>query len=279
MLLNLMVVMALLTLLWAVSVWLKDASIIDPFWGLGFVVIAWVSRASAPIATLAGTWLILMVTIWGIRLFGYLTWRNWSKGEDRRYGAMRTKHGDKFWWVSLFTVYWLQGILMWIISLPVQAAILNPVDLAMPSVCYLLVGIGTVIWLIGWVFETVGDYQMSRFKSNPENKGKVMDQGLWRYTRHPNYFGDFCIWWGLYLTSTALGGWWTIFSPLLMSFLLMKVSGVTMLESDIEERRPNYARYKRTTSPFFPRIPKPLVDLDWNESKPPTSPHGDGTDS
>ena len=259
MILNLLVVLGLLTILWWVSVAIQDASIIDPFWGLGFVVIAWASWTTTPM-TFIGTTLTILVSVWGLRLFGYLIWRNWSKGEDRRYGAMRTKHGDKFWWVSLLTVFWLQGILMWIISIPIQVGLLYPVDIAMPSVMWVLFGLGMLVWLVGIIFEAVGDYQMSRFKSDPANQGQVMNRGLWYYTRHPNYFGDFCIWWGFFFLSTSLGGWWTVFSPLLMSFLLLRVSGVTMLESDIEDRRPDYARYKKTTSPFFPRLPKPLPE-------------------
>ena len=255
MLLNsLLVVTAAMTCLWLISLARRDASIIDPFWGTGFVLVTWFTLASSPLAqSVERTWLLaVLTTIWGLRLSLYLLWRNWGHDEDRRYRAMREHHGPRFWWISLLTVFLLQAVILWIVSLPIQAAMVaaesKPVgwlDLA-----------GVALWSVGLFFETVGDYQMSRFQADPNNAGRVMDRGLWRLTRHPNYFGDFCVWWGLYLIASSGGAGWTIFSPLLMSFLLLKVSGVTLLEKTISDRRPDYAAYQARTSPFLPWPPK-----------------------
>ena len=202
---------------------------------------------NAPL-TQRGWLLIILVTIWGLRLSLYLLWRNWGHGEDRRYAAMRQNHGPRFWWVSLFTVFLLQAIILWFVSLPIQFAAIapGPINMTLFDVA------GIAFWSVGLFFEAVGDWQLARFKSDPLNSGRVMDRGLWKYTRHPNYFGDFCIWWGIYLIAASGGAAWTIASPLLMSLLLMKVSGVTLLESTITDRRPEYADYRRRTNAFFP---------------------------
>ena len=249
--LNLLVVLCGMFCLWIISLVKKDASIVDPCWGLGFVLIAWATVLQSGWEGVRSGLLVALVTLWGLRLSIYLFWRNSGKGEDRRYGAMRTKHGDNFWWVSLFTVFLLQGVLMWLIALTVQSGMFHSETAKFGLLGYF----GVAVWLVGFFFESVGDYQMAQFKSDPENDGKVMDRGLWRYTRHPNYFGDFCIWWGYFLIAANANSWWTIVCPALMSFLLLKVSGVSMLESDIEDRRPDYAEYKRRTSSFFPMPP------------------------
>lgn len=164
---------------------------------------------------------------------------------------MRENQGPRFWWVSLFTVFLLQGVILWIVSMPIQVAM---VAAATKSLGWLDLA-GVAQWSFGLFFEAVGDFQMARFQADPQNAGRVMDRGLWRLTRHPNYFGDFCIWWGLYLIAASAGVSWTIFSPLLMSFLLLKVSGVTLLEKTITDRRPEYAAYQTRTSSFFPWPP------------------------
>jgi len=237
---------------WVVSVMRRDASIVDPFWGTGFVVVAWLTCALNSANGTRPLLLAGLVTAWGLRLSLYLLMRNWHHGEDRRYAAMRASHGSWFPVVSLGTVFLLQGTILWFVSLPVQVGILqgatlpfNGLDLA-----------GVMVWGIGLSFEAIGDWQLSRFKAKPENAGRVMSLGLWRYTRHPNYFGDFCVWWGLFLIAISAGGWWTLGSPLLMSVLLMKVSGVTLLESTITERRPDYAAYQSRTNAFFPGPPQ-----------------------
>ncbi len=250
---SLLLVIATMTSLWLLSLARRDASIVDPFWGTGFVLVAWftlLSTSSAQSSFRAWS-LAVLTTVWGLRLSLYLLWRNWSHGEDRRYRAMREHHGPRFWWVSLLTVFLLQGLILWIVSMPIQAAMvaakskpLDWLDLA-----------GVALCSVGLFFEAVGDFQMSRFQADPQNAGQVMDRGLWRLTRHPNYFGDFCVWWGLYLIAASGGATWTIFSPLLISFLLLKVSGVTLLEKTITSRRPEYAAYQMRTSSFFPWPP------------------------
>jgi steroid 5-alpha reductase family enzyme len=251
-----LVLTATLTCLWLISLARRDASIIDPFWGAGFVLVTWFALASTPSTQmLERSWLLtILTTVWGLRLSLYLLWRNWGHGEDRRYRAMREYHGERFWWVSLLTVFLLQAAILWIVSLTIQVAIVGSEK--KPFQWFDLAGIA--LWGLGLFFETVGDDQMARFQADPQNAGRVMDRGLWRLTRHPNYFGDFCVWWGLYLIAAAGGAAWTIFSPLLMSFLLLKVSGVTLLEKNITERRPDYAAYQARTSSFFP----------WPPSKP-----------
>ncbi len=261
---SLLVVLATMTALWLLSLALRNASIVDPFWGIGFILVTWLTIANAaPERLVARTWLLAaLVTIWGLRLSLYLFWRNNGHGEDRRYRAMRDHHGPRFWWVSLLTVFWLQGVILWIVSLPIQAAMVTgPTNTVLVQSSGLPLGwldvIGTSVWLIGFLFESFGDFQMASFQADPANAGKVMDRGLWRYTRHPNYFGDFCVWWGLFVVVVAGGAAWTVFSPLLMSILLLKVSGVTLLEKTITTRRPDYVAYQSRTSPFFPWPPRP----------------------
>lgn len=238
-------------LLWLLSVRLRDASIVDPFWGTGFVVVAWTSAATSWPPSIRGILLLALTTVWGLRLSAYLAWRNVGHGEDPRYQAMRRYWGPRFWWVSLFSVFLLQGVIMWVVSLPVQA-----VAVAEPSQRFWLDTVGVVVWFVGLTFESVGDWQLAKFKRNPENEGRVLDSGLWALTRHPNYFGDFCIWWGIFLIAAAAGAWWTIVGPVVMSFLLMKVSGVPLLERTIADRRPAYADYVERTNAFFPGLPR-----------------------
>lgn len=251
---TLLVVAITMIVLWLISIWRRDASVVDPFWGTGFVIVAGYALLTTPAAQSAVRCLLLvaLTTIWGLRLSSYLLWRNLGHGEDRRYKAMRDHHGPRFWWVSLFTVFLLQGVILWIVSMPIQVALFK----AQTSPLGWLEFVGVSVWCVGLFFEAVGDWQMARFQANPGNAGRVMDSGLWRWTRHPNYFGDFCIWWGLYFIASPGGAGWTVFSPLLMSFFLLKVSGVTLLEKTITTRRPEYAAYQARTSAFFPWRPK-----------------------
>lgn len=199
--------------------------------------------------------IVAMVVLWGLRLSGYLALRNSGNGEDSRYVAMRKRAGRGFWWKSLFTVFILQGVLMWIVSSPVQVA-LSRMPTASKNVS-VFDSVGAVLWLVGMFFETVGDFQLARFKKDPASAGQVMDRGLWKYTRHPNYFGDFCVWWGLYAIAAASAtGRWAIIGPIAMSTLLLRVSGVTLLEKGMTKRRPGYAEYVERTSAFFPRPPR-----------------------
>lgn len=242
----------LMTALWAVSVRLRDSGIIDPFWGFGFVVVAWVAYLASDGDDGRRLLLAALTSVWGLRLFAHLARRNFGKPEDFRYAEMRARHGDRWPLRSLVTVFGLQAALMLIVSLPVQFGGVPD----SPGLGWIAVA-GVALWAVGLTFETVGDHQLSRFRADPANRGKVLDRGLWRYTRHPNYFGDFCVWWGLWLIA-AEAGWpaLTVVGPLLMSVLLMRVSGVGLLEKDIAARRPGYADYVRRTSAFFPRPPR-----------------------
>lgn len=244
----------LMAAVWVASLATRDASLVDRFWGLGFVAIAWHTwwRAGHGDASPWFPWLVLgAVTIWGIRLSLHITWRNWGRGEDPRYRAMREAGGPGWPLRSLVTVFGLQGALLWLLAAPLVAALHAP---GPPQP--LLAGIGAVVWCVGMVFEAGGDWQLARFKADPANRGRVLDTGLWGWTRHPNYFGDAACWWGYFLLAAAVGAWWTIFSPVVMTGLLLKVSGVPLLEKGLVETRPGYREYVRRTSPFFPWPPR-----------------------
>ena len=245
-------IVVLMILTWLLSLAWRDASIVDPVWPLGFVVVVWVTRAIAD-GNSARQWLlVVMVTLWGLRLSGYLAWRKRGAPEDFRYQAMRRHYGARFGLISLLTVFALQGVLMWLVSLPAQLGQVR-VD---PDIG-VIAAIGVVVWLVGISFESVGDAQLARFKARPDSTGQVMDQGLWRYTRHPNYFGDTCVWWGIALVAAETGvGAIGIVGAVVMTVLLVRVSGVPMLERTMAKRRPGYAEYVARTSAFIPRPPK-----------------------
>ena len=250
--------LVLFTGLWAVSLRLSDVSIVDPAWGPAFVVVALVcligGDASAGPGGEARRWLLFGLTaVWGLRLGGYLLVRKLGHpGEDRRYTKMRERRSEaSFALYSLGVVFLLQALLVLIVSLPLQVAAERQAGLDW------IAWVGVALWAIGLFFEAVGDEQMRRFKARSESSGQVMDRGLWRYTRHPNYFGDFCVWWGLWLVALGAGGtWWTVIGPLVMSFLLIKGSGAALLEKDISERRPQYRDYIERTSGFIPLPPR-----------------------
>jgi steroid 5-alpha reductase family enzyme len=239
---------ALLT--WILSLIRRNVAIVDSLWSLMFALAAWTYAAGAPAVGPRARLVLCLVTVWALRLSLYISWRNWGHGEDRRYQAIRARNQPRFEIKSLYLVFGLQAVLAWAISLPLLGAILSPRPLRIFD-C-----IGAGLWLLGMVFEAGGDWQLARFKAEPGNRDKVMDRGLWRYTRHPNYFGDFCVWWGFYALAAAAGAWWSFVGPMLMSTLLMRVSGVTLLERDIGERRPKYGDYIRRTNAFFPWMPK-----------------------
>ncbi|MBI3783658.1 MAG: DUF1295 domain-containing protein [Deltaproteobacteria bacterium] len=244
-------VAGLMSAVWLFSLWRRDVSVVDILWGLGFACVALLAHSLAGEGRRRAALLTALTVVWGVRLALYLLWRNWGQPEDYRYQAMRRHHGERFALVSLVTVFGLQGVLMWLISLPVQLGQLN----APPNELGWLDGLGLALWLIGFGCETIGDAQLARFKSDPQNKGKVMDRGLWRYTRHPNYFGDALLWWGLYLIAASTpAGRWALFSPILMTGLLLRVSGVPLLERKLVKTRPAYAEYIRRTSSFVPDL-------------------------
>jgi steroid 5-alpha reductase family enzyme len=250
---NLLASMVLMTFAWGISVLLRNAGVADIFWGLGFVLIACLTfvmgSGYAPRAML----LAVLATTWGLRLAVHIWARNRGEPEDRRYRALREKEGERFWYSSLYKVFWMQGVLLWIISLVLQAGGAS----ATPARWTWLDGLGVFLWAAGFVFETAADWQLTQFKKNPSNKGKVMNRGLWKYTRHPNYFGESLIWWGFFVIVLSTPTfWWTVISPATITFLLIRVSGVRLLESTIQKRRPEYEAYIRNTSAFFPWFPK-----------------------
>jgi len=243
-------VIVFMVCLWVISLYRRDASIVDRFWGMSFVVLAATWFVQSPVS--ARSVLVFgLVTIWGGRLSWHIHTRNRGHGEDYRYRSMREHHGPKkFWWYSLFSVFLLQGFLAWIISAPLLFAIssptgdLGPLDFA-----------GVAIWAVGFLFEAVGDAQLKAFKSKPENKGQLLTTGLWSLTRHPNYFGDAALWWGYYFFAlSAPWGVFTFIGPLIMTYFIINISGAKLLESDLIKKKPGYADYIRSTPRFFPRL-------------------------
>ncbi len=248
---NLAIVATVFTALWLVSLWVRDASIVDIAWGPSFVVVCWASLLLTGQSNPQSVAIVTLVSIWGIRLCVYLAWRNLGKGEDFRYRSMRDKHGAWFSAISLCSVFLLQAGIVWVVSLPIQAGVALSGELSW------LAYLGMLVYALGLTFEAVGDYQLARFKADPTNRGRVMNQGLWRYTRHPNYFGDFLVWWGIYLVACEPSTWWwTVVGPLIMSALLIWVSGVRHLEGSLASRINGYKAYVERTSPFFPLPPK-----------------------
>jgi steroid 5-alpha reductase family enzyme len=256
---GLAVTLVMLLVTWLISVIRRDVSIVDSSWSLMFLAMtlvytapAWLHTEPDPRALL----LLLLVSVWALRLSIYISWRNWGEGEDRRYRAIRRRHEPGFAYKSLYLVFGLQGLLAWFISLPLLAAATGSAPLGVLDV------IAVLLWLTGFGFETVADAQLAAFKARPQNRNKVLDTGLWRYTRHPNYFGECTLWWGFYLLAVAAGGWWSFPAPLLMTFLLLRVSGVTLLEHDISDRRPAYRDYVQRTNAFIPGPRKALAASD-----------------
>jgi len=238
-------------LVWAVSVPLRDVSIVDSAWSLLVLAPVLVAAVLVPETGPRTPWIPLLASLWALRLAVYITWRHRGHGEDPRYAKIRARNEPHFAVKSLYLVFGLQALLAWVVALPVVAAVESDAP------WNVLDAIGIALFALGLVIETAADAQLARFKAAPANRGQVMAQGLWRYSRHPNYFGEFCVWWGLWLVALAAGAWWTIASPLLMSVLLLKVSGVTLLERDIADRRPAYDAYAARTNAFFPWRPHP----------------------
>lgn len=246
-------IMLAMTLVWIISLIIKDSSIVDIFWGSGFIVAAGTYFAITDGYEARKILMLAVVALWGLRLTLHLGYRNIGKPEDFRYQRWRKQHGDSYWWVSFFRVYLLQGTIAWIVSMPLlQAQFHNT-----PDTLTILDYLGVIVWGIGFVFEALGDWQLMRFKGNPENKGRVLNTGLWRYTRHPNYFGNSAMWWGFFIIALSTpGGFLTIISPAIMTYFLVRVSGVAMLERSLKKEKPEYANYIKNTSAFIPLPPK-----------------------
>jgi len=235
---------------WAVCTVRRNVGLVDIFWSLFLLLAAVVYAIAAAPAGPRATLVLALVAAWAVRLAAYLTARNWNAPEDHRYQAIRARNQPNFEWKSLYLVFGLQGLLAWIISAPLAAAVASPAPLGP------LDWAGAALAAFGIVFESVADAQLARFRRDPVGAGQVLDRGLWRWSRHPNYFGECCVWWGFFLLAVAGGGAWTAFSPLIMTLLLLRVSGVSLLEKDIGERRPAYRDYVARTSAFVPWPPR-----------------------
>ncbi|MFN8108303.1 MAG: DUF1295 domain-containing protein [Thermoleophilia bacterium] len=237
---------------WAASLPRDDVSIVDVLWGPAFAVVGLVYAAVAGAGGVRAWLAPVLVCIWGIRLGVHLGLRKRGQPEDHRYAAMRERRPETFRWRSLPTVFMLQAAIVWVVSWPLLVAVHDRHPAAMTALDWA----GVLLFAVGLAFEAVGDLQLTRFRGDPSNRGGVMDRGLWRYTRHPNYFGDALVWWGLTLIALG-GGWhlWVLVSPVVMSALLMRFSGVGMLERHMSQR-PGYREYMRRTNAFFPGPPR-----------------------
>lgn len=248
--LGLVATLAVATVTWVVSVMKRDVSIVDGVWALMLVAAATVYTTGADPYTGRTTLILTLVLLWALRLSAHIIHRNWGEPEDRRYRDIRRKYEPNFAFKSLGLIFWFQAVLAWIISMPLWPALTVPVHWGTADV------LAVTVWTVGMIFEGIGDWQLSRFKADPQNHGKVMDRGLWRYTRHPNYFGECLIWWGFSLLALPTGAWWTLVGPLLLTYLLLKFSGVSLMEQTIVERRPAYRAYIAKTNAFIPGPPK-----------------------
>jgi len=248
-----LLIISLLTILWLISVFIKNVSIVDIFWGLGFLFINLYYFLASDEFYTRKIILLVLVTLWALRLSIYLAWRNIGKGEDYRYQEFRKKYGEeRYWWVSFFQVFLLQGILIVLVSLPLLATNFETQNDYLNLFDYLAI----LFWVIGFIFESAGDYQLSKFKMNPNNKGKVLNTGLWKYTRHPNYFGDTMVWWAYAIFSIVSQNYWSFIGSIIMTLLIVKVSGVALLEKSLKDKKLEYLEYIRKTNSFFPWFPK-----------------------
>lgn len=245
------VLLAMGALTWLVSLRLRNVSIVDSIWSLmsaaAALCYAWPWTAERGVRA----WTVLaLVLAWALRLSVFITIRNAGHGEDRRYQAIRQRNEPGFAFKSLYLVFAFQAVLAWVVSLSLLPALRSAAAWSWLDCVAALLTVYGVLW------ESIGDAQLAAFKADPANRGRVMDRGLWRYSRHPNYFGECCVWWGFWLFAVAAGGWWAIASPLLMTLLLLRISGVSLLEKDIGERRPAYRDYVARTNAFFPWRPR-----------------------
>jgi steroid 5-alpha reductase family enzyme len=247
------IILVLITLLWLWSIKITNVSIVDLFWGFGFVIVNASYLLMSGELNTRKILLFALVAVWGLRLSLYIASRNIGKGEDFRYKEFRKKYGpERYWWFSYFQTFLLQGLLIMIVSLPLLGVNASTHSGSLNVLDYL----GVLVWMVGFTFEAGGDFQLSRFRKNPENKGKVLSTGFWKYTRHPNYFGDSAVWWAYALFSMAAGNYWQIIGSIIMTLLIIKVSGVALLEKTLNNTKPQYHEYIKKTSAFLPWFPK-----------------------
>lgn len=251
---NLLLLLTCMVALWLFSISLGDVSFIDSFWAFGFVIVAAASYWQLGMADTPHTQALLLVTaIWGVRLgvFLFLRWRR--DGADPRYVRMIEKATGNPHMFTLRAVFLLQGVMLWTVSLPVQLGMLADIGMALGALAW----VGIALAVLGILFESIGDHQMTAFRADPANRGQVMDRGLWRYTRHPNYFGDACVWWGLFLIAVGAGApLWAAIGPALLNWTLVRWSGAALLERRMKRSRPGYDEYIARTSGFIPRPPR-----------------------
>jgi steroid 5-alpha reductase family enzyme len=257
---NAAALLASILLLWRYAVRIRDVSFIDAFWAFGMVLLAWATWLQSSTPGARSHLLLGLTMLWGLRLSWHL-WSRWrAQGEDPRYEKIMRARMEKSGWswakTSLLAVFLTQAPLLFITCLPAQLGIWA--SDGGRTVIGPLAALGAAVALIGIAFESVGDAQLNAFRADPANKGKVLDTGLWRYTRHPNYFGDACTWWGIWLVTAETGpaGWISIIGPLFLTFTLTRWSGKPMLEHGMRKTRPGYADYVARTSGFFPRPPR-----------------------
>ena len=252
---NAALVLGMMVALWGVSVAIRDASIADIFWGLGFIVIVLFTAAVSDGVEARRRLILVLTAIWGLRLALYIGWRNWG-AEDPRYARLRehvTSKGGNFAAHSLRHIYLMQGFFMWLVSI----VLIFSMTIDQPPQLGMLAWIGVGLWVVGMFFETLGDWQLARFLGDPANANKVMDRGLWRYTRHPNYFGEACVWLGFFLI--ALENPWgiiTVISLLTIGYALLGPTGKLLLERRMSKKRPEFEAYRQRTSGFFPLPPR-----------------------
>jgi steroid 5-alpha reductase family enzyme len=239
-------VLAAALVAWAIATRRHNAGLVDIFWSLFILVAAFFYFLANSPHTARAVWVLALTCMWALRLAVHLALRNWNAPEDHRYQAIRARNQPGFAWKSLYLVFGLQAVLALVVAVPLYAAI----SAAHPL--HLLDVLGALLVLAGTLVESTADAQLVAFRTNAANRGQVLDSGLWRYSRHPNYFGEFCVWWGFFLMALSTGAWWAVISPLLMSVLLLRVSGVTLLEKDMGTRRPGYGDYVARTNAFFP---------------------------
>ncbi len=234
------------TVIWIISLIKKDAGIMDIFWGLGFIVVGYFYLAADYSNALQPRLLYALVFLWGLRLSLHIGLRNLGHAEDARYANWRSQYGAKWWWLSYLRVFILQGVVMWIVSIPLLTGLQDQSPLT------ILDGVGILFFAVGFLVETMGDWQLRQFKKDSANKGKVLNTGLWSLTRHPNYFGEALLWWGFTLVAIEVSTLWILISPVIMTWLLIKVSGVAMLDDLLRQTKPDYAEYIENTNAFFP---------------------------
>ncbi|MSR09167.1 MAG: DUF1295 domain-containing protein [Gammaproteobacteria bacterium] len=241
----------LMAVAWLLSLALRNVGVVDIFWGLAIAGAGGAWLLLQPDPGPRGALALLLAVLWAVRLALHILWRNRGKPEDRRYRVIRANNEPNFPVKSLYIVFLLQAVLAWLVAMPLLGTALSTagplgfVDL-----------LGVLVWLAGFLLQATADAQLARFQQRADADRAVMNQGVWRYSRHPNYFGEFLMWWGIWLIAVAGGAWWTFFGPLLITFFLLKVSGVALTEKDIGSRRPEYADYIRRTSAFVPRPPR-----------------------